>query len=33
LNNLDWKLFWDYKQKNGEVWILDMKTNRAITNT
>jgi broad specificity phosphatase PhoE len=32
LNNLDWKLFWDYKQKNGEVWILDMKTNRAITN-
>ncbi len=33
INNLDWKLFWDYKQKNGEVWILDVKTNRAIANT
>ncbi len=22
LNNIDWKSFWNYKQKNGEIWIV-----------
>jgi len=33
INNLDWKLFWDYKQKNGEIWQLHIKSNRTITNS
>ncbi|MEO0203020.1 MAG: histidine phosphatase family protein [candidate division WOR-3 bacterium] len=33
LNNVDWKNFWKYKQKNSEIWILELKNYRTITNT
>ncbi|MEO0151214.1 MAG: histidine phosphatase family protein [candidate division WOR-3 bacterium] len=33
LENKNWNDFWNYKQKNSEIWILNFIVNRTITNT